>query len=76
MDASQPNTSETHPVDPDEAMRALEAVRRVAEQHAIPSRDLKTCIAYLLDGNLTGSSRKAAFTLAIELRRLDWEQRD
>lgn len=58
----------------DTAMRALEAVRRASDEHGIPTGDLKTCIAYLLDGNITGSRRMAAFTLAMELRRLGWDR--
>lgn len=55
---------------------ALEAVRPVASEYGIPTAQLKPCIAFLLDGNLPGgvASHKAAFTIAIELRRLEWTQ--
>jgi hypothetical protein len=62
--------SDARPVDD---VAALEAVRLVADEYGIPTGDLKTCIAYLLDGNLTGDRHKCAFTIAIELRRLGWE---
>jgi DNA-binding transcriptional ArsR family regulator len=56
------------------SMPALEAVRSVAAECGIPTGDLKPCIAYLLDGNLTARERDCAFTLAIELRRLGYSR--
>lgn len=51
--------------------RWLEAVRHVATQFALAEHDVKPCVAALLDGNLGGASRhEAAFTLAIECRRM------
>lgn len=54
---------------------ALEAVRSVAAEYGIPTGQVKPCIAYLLDGNLPAAGRhEVAFTIAIELRRLDWSE--
>jgi hypothetical protein len=53
----------------------LESVRTVARDFGIPTAELKPCIAFLLDGNIGGASRhKAAFVLAIDLRRLGWNE--
>lgn len=54
---------------------ALEAVRSVAEEYGIATGQLKPCIAYLLDGNQPAApGHEVAFTIAIELRRLDWSE--
>ncbi len=54
---------------------ALEAVRLVAREYGVPTGQLKPCVAFLLDGNLGGAARhNAAFTIAIELRRLGLEE--
>jgi hypothetical protein len=54
--------------------KALEAVRLVAKEYGIATRDLKPCIAHILDGNFTSSLQDCAFTLAMECRRLDLDQ--
>jgi hypothetical protein len=52
-------------------IEALEAVRLYGERYGVPSGALKSCIAYLLDGNLGAAARHdAAFCIAIELRRV------
>jgi hypothetical protein len=52
----------------------LEAVRHVAAEYGIPSPQLKPCVALLLDGNLTGDRHKAAFVIAIECRRIGFDE--
>ncbi|MGI8708459.1 MAG: hypothetical protein ACR2LG_09700 [Actinomycetota bacterium] len=54
---------------------ALEAVRSVAAEYGIPTGQVKPCVAYLLDGNQPAAPQhEVAFTIAIELRRLDWSE--
>jgi hypothetical protein len=68
-------TSENRPqlavVRPEIQIRALEAVRLVADEYGFPTGILKPCIAFLLDGNIGDAARhEAAFVIAIECRRL------
>jgi hypothetical protein len=52
-------------------LRALEAVRSIADEYGLAVGALKPCIAWLLDGNLAAAPRhEAAFVIAIECRRL------
>ena len=52
-------------------LRALEAVRPIADEYGLAAGALKPCIAWLLDGNIGGAQRhEAAFVIAIECRRL------
>lgn len=53
----------------DDVIGLLEVVKLVAEEYGIPTRELKPCIAQLLDGNLGGAARHdAAFVIAVEMR--------
>jgi hypothetical protein len=52
----------------------LEAIRPVGRDYGLATTKLKPCIAFLLDGNFTASSRKCAFVLAIELRGQGFER--
>jgi hypothetical protein len=57
---------------PHDQVAILEACRRVAAEYGWPTRDLKPCIACLLDGNIGGAGRhEAAFLIALETRRLE-----
>lgn len=56
---------------PPQLVSTLEAVRHYTELYGLPSGELKSCIACLLDGNLGAAGRhEAAFCIAIELRRM------
>jgi hypothetical protein len=52
-------------------LRALEAVRHVADDYGLAAASVKPCVAFLLDGNIGGAGRhEAAFTIAIDCRRM------
>ncbi len=58
-------------------LRALEAVRQVADEYELAAAALKPCIAWLLDGNIGGTERHAAaFTIAIDCRRMGLNQNE
>lgn len=58
-------------------LRALGAVRQVADEYGLPAAALKPCVAFVLDGNIGGSQRhEAAFVIAIECRRLHLSERE
>jgi hypothetical protein len=52
-------------------LKALEAVRLVADEYGLTPSTLKPCVALLLDGDISVAQRhEAAFVIAIECRRL------
>jgi hypothetical protein len=66
-----------HVVHAETQLRALEAVRHVADEYGLATARLKPCVAFLLDGNIGGAQRhQAAFTIAIDCRRMGLSERE
>lgn len=61
-------------MNPSPELPPLEAIVHVAAEYGLRRADLKPCVALLLDGNLGGADRRrAAFTIAVECRRMGLE---
>lgn len=59
----------------DDLVRALEAVRPMAAEYGLASGTVKPCIAVVLDGTFSVHRHDAAFVLAIEFRKLGFDEK-